>query len=636
MRKFRLILALMLLSAATVLAQNKDQILMEIAGEPVTVGEFEYMYTKNLDLVQDPAQKDIDNYLQLFINYKLQLADAHAQGMDTVPSFLREFKRYRNDLAGKYATDRQITEKLLHEAYDRMQNDVNVSHIMVAVPQDATPADTLKAYKKIQNIYRQLKNGASFEELAKQYSDDPGSKDRGGKLGWINVFMTVYPFETAAYNTPAGQFSKPFRTRFGYHIVKVNAKRPAVYRVQVKQIMIVKGNNPGKAKQKIDEIYKQLTQGEAKFDDLARKFSDDKTSALHGGLLPPFGLHQKIEAFENQAFALKNPGDISAPFETPKAWHILQLKQKIPVPSFKRAKGDLERKIKRDSRSRLSREAMINRLKKRFPVEDKASLKPVYKLIDESYFQQKWKYPAQFKKAGKVLVVINKEDTLTYGDFLKWLYRHQLNNPKLYRIKKQFIRQQYEDFKNEKLLDYYKHNLERFNPEFKRTVKEYYDGLLLFNYKSKNIWEKSMKDTLGLKEYYKQHAGKYRIPDRYKAVYGEFDDKKTAKAVYKALKAGKSYAEIEKIAGKNLIRVRIKEGKPQGKPVLKKKGKKYFVEGYADYVPSYIPPLDQVRGKVLGDYQQYVEKQLLDQLKQKYPVKLHEDIWKQLRAKYKH
>ncbi len=609
---------------------------MTIDGQPVSTNEFEYMYNKNLDLVQDPAQKDIDNYLQLFINYKLQLADAHTQGMDTLPGFKREFERYRNELAEKYLSDRQVTEKLLREAYERMHYDLNVSHIMVAVPQYATPADTLEAYKKIQNIYHRLKKGASFEKLAEQYSEDYGSKNRGGNIGWINVFMTVYPFETTAYETPVGQFSKPFRTRFGYHIVKVNDKRPAVYRIQVKQIMIVKGNDPEKARNKIQEIYKQLTSGEAGFDDLARKFSDDKASARHGGLLPPFGLRQKIEAFENQAFALKNPGDISAPFQTEKAWHILQLKQKISIPSFKRAKSDLERKITRDSRAQLSRKTMIDRLKQRFNLKDVASLKPILKLINQSYFHQKWKYPENFKKTEKPLAVINNEDTLTYGDFLTWLYRHQTDNPELFRIKKNYVRTQYENFKNQRLLDYYKQNLERFNPEFKRTVKEYYDGLLLFNYKSKNIWEKSLNDTLGLQQYYKQHREKYRIPDRYQAIYGEFKTKKTAKAVYKALKAGKSYAEIEKLAGKNLIKVRIKEGKPQGKPRLKKAGKKYIVEGYTGYTPAHIPPLDQVRGKVLGDYQQYIEKQLLIKLKQKYPVRLNETTWKKIRAKYKY
>ncbi len=619
-------------------AQDKKDVLMTVNGKPVTVGEFEYMYTKNLNLVKDPAQKDVDNYRKLFINYKLELADAHSKGLDTLPSFRSEYKRYRDELARKYLSDKKVTEKLVREAYKRMKTDVNVAHIMVMLPQDALPADTLKAWRKIQKIYKALKRGQNFNMLAKRFSEDPSAGENEGNLGWINVLQTVYPFETAAYNTPAGKFSKPFRTKYGYHIVYVKTKRPAVYRVQVKQIMIVKGKNPEAAKAKIFDIYKKIKQGEATFEDMAKHFSDDKQSAKAGGLLPPFGLRQKIPAFEEHAFALKKPDEISEPFETEKAWHILKLKQRIPVPPFRNIKRQLERQIERDSRSQTGKKLLLKRLKKQIPVTEKGDWHKVLPYIDDKFFEKRWHFPKQFKEKNKVLFVINNDKQVTYGDFMIWLYRHQRYNKNLAKYKKQEIKRLYDRFKDERLMQYYKDNLEKFNAEFARTAKEYYEGLLLFRYKSDNIWDKAMKDTLGLENYYRTHKEQYRTPPRYKAFYAETKDKSTAKKLLKALKKGASLTELEKIAGKQaLVKTSIRDGKPEKiKPEMVKEGDKYVIRGIIDRVPSRIPSLDEIRGRVLGDYQQYLEKQLLEKLRRQYRVKINEKVWKKVRNKYKH
>jgi peptidyl-prolyl cis-trans isomerase SurA len=642
MKKKWLLLAVITVMRVAAQEVSADRVLMQIGDETVTVGEFERMYTKNLDLVQDPKQKDIDYYKDLFINYKLQLLDAKAKKYHKDWNFRNEFARYRRELAAKYLSDPAMTDKLLKEAYDRMQKDIKVSHIMVALPKSPTPADTLSAWKKINRIYRTLKKGIPFEKAAVKYSEDPSVRHNKGHLGWINVFQTVYPFETAAYNTPVGKFSKPFRTKFGYHIVWKEAERPAVYKVQVRQIVVTKKNEPAMAKQKIESIYEQLKKGEDTFENLEKRFSEDPRSAKQGGLMAPFGLREKIPAFEKQAFALKNPGDISKPFETERAWHIIQLVKRIPLPPYKDIKDELRSRIAKSDRSKLGREKLLKKLRKDFPIEMTGSLKPVYALVDSNFFKHEWDYPKDFSKMRDVLMRINGDYPVTYRDFINFLYRKQLNDIKLYARKKAVLDGLFNEFKDEQLFKYYESHLEQFYPDFAATVKEYYDGLLLFNYKTKEIWEKALKDTVGLEKFYAANKEKYRQPARVRFVHVQTVNKKLARKLYKALKKGADLKQLMDLAGKDAVvdvRIlnkdasdKILEGK---KYRMLKKGNKYIVEGVSEEIPEHIPPLRDIRGKVMSDYQQLMEDKLLKDLQKKYSVKIYEDTWQKLRAKYK-
>ncbi len=637
MKKTFLWTALFLLAAWRL---NAQEYLFIIGTDTVMPDEFEYMYTKNLDLVQDPQQKDVDYYKDLFVRYKQQLADAKAKGLDKDWNFRAEYSKYRRDLAKKYLKDEEAVDRLVREAYERMQRDLDVSHIMILVPEDALPADTLKAWKKINKIYKKLRRGAGFEQMALQYSEDPSVKENKGHLGWINVFHTVYPFESAAYRTPKGHFSKPFRTRYGYHIVKVNDERPAVYRVQVAQIMLIKGKDPESARKRIRQIYEQLRKEPESFEELARKYSEDKISAKRGGVLPPFGIREKIPAFEDQAMALKHKGDISEPFETPRAWHILKLLRKDPVPPFDKVKAELRRKVMNDERSRLAQDKVMQRIRRTYSVREPVSYRKALKFIDESFFQSRWKLPEDWMKQQDVILVINDDQKVYMKDFLSWLYRHQQRNPQAYKHRKQILDKLYKEFKDEKLKSYYENHLEDLYPDFARTSKEYYDGLLLFNYKSKEIWEKAINDTLGLEKFYKENADRYRQPTRYRVAIVETSDKKTARRIYKALKNGIDPKELYKLAGdKALVRVKVYD-EAQAKPYIgkvrkQKKGDKYEISGVLDKIDAHVPPLKEIRGKVLSDYQKYLEQKLMDELQQKYPVRINRNVWNRIRSKYK-
>ncbi len=646
-------IVLLLFVLNSLLAQQKAEVLMTVNGKPVTVTAFEKMYTKNLDLVQDPAQKDIDNYMELYTNYRLELEDAYQKKYDTVAKLKRELATYRRDLSKKYLSDNDVIDQMVKEAYNRMKNDIHVAHILIQVSPEAAPEDTLKAYKKIMTVYNKAKGGADFGQLAQQYSQDPSAKQNKGDLDYINVFHTVYPFETAAYNTPVGQVSKPFRTRFGYHIVKVLDKRPAKGEVEVAHIVTInKKNKKGQpvnqevdAKTRIFELYKKLQSKQDTFENLARKFSDDKNSARRGGRLRKFGIRQMIPEFEKKAFSLKNEGDISEPFQTKYGWHIIKLIKKYPVPAFDQIKHQLRQKVMRDERSKMGKEKLMKRIEKQFPVTMTGSMDKVYKVVTKDFFVNKWQIP-QTKDVNETLFVINNDKKVTYKDFYEYLYRRQMHNQGSYKQKKQVVDKYFERFKKDQLFKYYNNHLEQIYPDFAQTMQEYKNGLLLFNIKSDMVWDKSVKDTLGLQAFYEKNKQSYKLPKRYEILMAQVNDKKTAKKIAKDLAKGKTVKYLKDKYKSHHILVKQKDYTKQdkllkdhpvndGKPVIYQEGKQYIVLYLVKVKPEAVPPLKDVKGRVTGDYQNYLEQQWLKRLKQKYPVKINQKNWQKLRAKYK-
>ena len=638
---------LILLFVTAIIGAQQSPVLMKINGKPVSLKEFETMYTKNLDLVQDPAQKDIDNYRQLFTRYKLELEDAYQKKYDTIPQLQRELKSYRRDLAKKYLADNDIIDKLVKEAYERMKTDVHVAHILVQVGADAAPQDTLRAYKKIMTIYKKAQAGEDFSKLAQQNSQDPSAKKNQGDLDYINVFHTVYPFETAAYNTPVGKISKPFRTRFGYHIVKVLDKRPAKGEIEVAHIVTMnnKKDKEGDAKTRIFNIYEKLKNKQDTFENLARKFSDDKNSARRGGKLRKFGIRSMIPPFEKAAFALKNPGDFSKPFQTRYGWHIVKLLKKYPVPAFEQIKAMLKQKVMRDERSKMGKEKLLKRIEKQFPIKMTGNLDVVKSHITKDFFINKWQIP-QDKSAAQTLFVINNDKKVTYKDFYQYLYHRQAHNPATFDQKDQIIKKFFNRFKKDQLFDYYNNHLEQIYPDFAQTMQEYKNGLMLFRIKSDMVWDKSIKDSLGLKKFFEAHKSQYKLPKRYDILMIQTNDKKTAKKIAKDLEKGKGKEDIIKkykahkilvkekdyVAGDKIIQ---KHSLKTGKTEIYKDGKQYVVLYLKQIKPEEIPELNAVKGKVTNDYQNYLEEQWLNALKKKYPVEINESVWQQLRKKYK-
>ncbi|MHB0756204.1 peptidylprolyl isomerase [Polaribacter sp. M15] len=504
MKKFVLLAGLCF--SSVVFSQKKDKVLLTIDGENTTVSDFKRVYEKNLDAIDNEEAKDVQKNLDLFINYKLKVKEAYKIKLDTMPSYVKEMDGYKNQLAAPYLQDTAFVNKLVKDAYYRTKNEIKAKHILVRTPKIPTPKDTLEAYQKITKIRNRIINGESFEKVAEETSEDPSARDdkkRGrkgnqGNLGYFSAFKMVYPFEEAAYNTKVGEVSKPFRTRFGYHILKVDAIRPSKGEVEVAHILLTKETK--NAKQLIDSIYNRLEKDE-QFKALARKYSNDTGSKSKGGKLRKFGRGVMVKPFEEVAFSLQKEGEYSKPFQTSFGWHIVQLIKKHPVPAFEDMKDDLKRRVKSGVRAQLSEKAVINKLKQQYTISDHQKAKDI--------FENKEIRNIVKDSLQSVILTIN-EKKITQEAFVAFI-KNKKNKP---------VFDLFEDFKDKEILSYYKNNLEKTQPEFAHTLQEYKDGLLLFELMQQKIWDKSSKDTLGLKKYYTTNISKYNNKE-FKKVKGQ-------------------------------------------------------------------------------------------------------------------
>ncbi|MFL9844816.1 peptidylprolyl isomerase [Flavobacterium rhizosphaerae] len=628
---------------------NKE-VLFTIDGTPYYTDEFVRVYNKNLDLVKDDSQKDLDNYLDLFIGYKLKVKKAEKLGLQEDKKYQGELKSYRTQLAKNYLTDTKVTDELIEEAYNRSGKEIKASHILFLADENASPADTLKAYNKAVEVRKKALAGEDFGKLAQQYSEDPSAKENKGDLGYFSVFRMVYPFENGAYNTPKGQISEPVRTRFGYHIIKVDDVRENRGDIQVAHIMLLspKDGNPedaAKVKSRIDEIYQKLQQGED-FSSLAKQFSDDKTSAEAGGELPKFSSGELTSTdFENQAFSLKNPGDITKPFKTQFGWHIIKLMNKYPVKTLEEVKPDFENRIRRDDRSKLIAASMTKKLREKYSIKtDQDLYAKVEKAFNDSLYSHKWSIPANADSYNKTLLTINNDKNLTGKEFLQYAHSQQRTGA-WPRPLSRAVNDLYERYKDEQLSAYYNDNLENEFPEFAATMQEYRDGLLLFDLMEKEIWNKAKTDTIGLQKYYNAHKDNYLWKQRAEAEVFSSTDEKAAQEARKYLTEGKDAAFIKQKLNTGKITIMEKSGTfekgssdfPESagwhegiSDVIKQDGY-YYVVNEKKVLPAGPKSFEESKGRVINDYQQYLENTWVDDLKKEFTIKVNQDVFEKVK-----
>lgn len=649
----QLLLGLFLtLNLAAVAQNSKKEVLFSIDDKPYYTDEFARVYKKNIDLVKDESQKDLNQYLELFIGYKLKINKANKLGLQNNPKYQTELKSYRSQLAKNYLTDSKVTKELIQEAYNRSLKEIKASHILLMVDENATPEDTLKAYKQIQDIRRKAIDGEDFGRLAEQYSQDPSAKENKGELGYFSVFRMIYPFESAAYKTEKGKVSNVVRTRFGYHLIKVEDIRDNRGEITVAHIMINRPSDPvlaQKAKSTIQDIYKKLQQGES-FETLAQQFSEDKSSAAKGGVLGRFSSGElSSEKFEDVAFSLTKEKPLSEPFESEFGWHIVKLMDKFPVKTYEQMETELDSKIRKDERSRLITNSMNEKLRKKFPLKRDDKLYALAaKTVTNDYYTSAWKRPTEGKDFEKPLFKI-QEKPINATTFLEYVDKRQKNPIELKPINKA-VDKLYEDFVDEQLNVYYNDDLEKEFPEFADVMEEYRDGLLLFDLMEKEIWEKSKTDTLGLENFYKSHEQNYKWKKRYDVLIASSTNPEFAKKARKMLEQGKSADFIkEKLNTKESVNIMISEGVyEEGNDVLPKnilsqpgvtetsqKGDYYFVAKVNKVIPEGSKKLEECKGKAINDYQQYLEENWVTALKKEFSIKVNQDVFEKVKKEIK-
>ncbi len=648
----RFIFSLVFLIGVTgmTVGQNlEDKTIMTVNNTPVKAGEFLRVYKKNLDLVEDQKQKELDNYLNLYVDYKLKVAQAYDIGLDTVQAHKDEYRKYKHKLATSYMEVREVTDTLMREAFARQKEQLKARHILINAGPEASPQDTLAAYNELVQIRKDILSGTiDFELAARQFSDDPSAPDTGGDLGWFSVFRMLYQFENVAYNTPVGETSKIFRTQFGYHIVEVLDRRVVAKEVTAAHIMIALNNddpnfNP---EQRINELYSNLQQG-ASFSELAKQFSDDKNTAVNGGQLKRFGPGQlNAEDFEEQAFALANPGDYSKPFKTAYGWHIVKLLERHDYPSFQDVQVQLRRKVEQAQRLDYIKSVTREFLKERYNVAAPKELIPFFtEFLTDSITTKSWEYTDKSNPAMKRVIYDLPEAQITYHDFATYINDNQRRNR---RYSSRYFAAQglYQEFELFTLREYFKDHLDLEDEGFATIVKEYKEGLLIFDLMDQTIWSVVKEDSLGLETFYNANKSKYMFKERVTGLVAVSPDKAVAKAIRKDLKKGKTLAELKAIyATPGKVQAIFTEGTFQlgarelpadfktknGVSKLYNTEEQFTVIQVNNILPAAVMPLEKIRGRVMGDYQTELETRLMAELKAKFPVSVKAEVLEEIK-----
>ncbi len=646
----KVFLGFLLLMTTIVSAQNKPkEVLFSIDDKPYYTDEFERVYKKNLELVKDESQKDLNQYLELFVGYKLKVTKANKLGLQNNVKYQNELKSYRTQLSKNYTSDSKVTAELVNEGYERMKKEIKASHILILADENAAPADTLKAFNKALEIRKRAVAGEDFGTLAQELSEDPSAKENKGNLGYFSSFRMVYAFESAAYNTPKGQISQPIRTRFGYHLIKVEDVRDNRGEISVSHIMVMKAKeneDASKPESTINEIYKKIQQGE-KFEELAKQFSEDKSSATKGGTLNKFSSGQlSSEIFENTAFSLTKENPISQPIQSEYGWHIVKFNERYPLKTLEESRKDLENKISRDDRSRIITNTLTEKLRKKYTVkrDDKvyAALK---KMVTNDFYESKWEYSKDEKIASSTLVTVDKKQ-ITGITFLEYVKSQQKAGMTLKPVDK-LVDLLYSKFSDEQLNQYYNDNLEVEFPDFSNIMDEYRDGLLLFDLMEKEIWERSKTDTLGLKAFYETQKDKHKWKTRLEVMIASSTNKEMIKKAESMLKKGKSIQEIkDKLNTKDVINIMFSENKLEiGDPTLPaetkpevgvspitQKGEYFYVTKINKVIPESNKTFEECKGKIVNDYQQFLEQNWVDELKKEFKVTIDQSVFQKTKA----
>lgn len=649
--KKNILYSILLVAFFSTYAQSKKEVLMTVDGTPIYTKEFVSVYNKNLDLVQDESQKTVDGYLDLFVDYKLKVAVAYDQKLNENPAYLKEYKKYRDQLSRNYLYETKVAEDLAVEAYERSQEDINANHILIRVGYDAVPQDTLVAYNKIKQAYDSAKAGEDFVKLVQEYSEEPGAKERDGALGWFTAFSMVYPFESMAYKTPAGEVSEIVRTSFGYHIIRVNKRRESSAEITVSHIMISDKNkeqtfNP---EERINELY-QLTQQGSDFAELAKQFSDDKGSGRFGGKLKRFSKGQlRSDKFEEAAYSLQNAGDISKPVKSSFGWHIIRLEEKHTKPSYQEQQPDIISKVQKGGRMKVVSATVNKKIKDTYGFKDTEYL-PFFEswMEKDSLLQKKWKYKLLTPSQNNVLFTIG-DTTIYYDVFAKYMEGRQKSVRSVNTVSA-MVQAMYDEFETQQLKEYFMAQLEIENEEYAGVINEYRDGLLIFDVMKKNVWDKAKLDTIGLEKHYQKMGANFKWKERIDAAIFSGTNKIDVEKAQQLLKDDKTPKEIkETLNDKDNVRVLLSEGLFEkgtrevpsnvvfeaGVSAIENSNGRFYVLKINEVIPPSVKTYDDVKGRVISDYQNFIEEEWMQSLRDTYDVKINKKALKKVKKQLK-
>lgn len=647
--------SLFFVGLATLSSQSIDdeRVLFTVADQEVTVGEFVYIYEKTNGDKADYSRANLEEYLDLYTKFKLKVARSRAMQLDTIQSLQRELEGYRRQLADSYLIDRTITDKLVEAAYSRMLSDVELSHLLIPVAQNAAPADTLLAYEKAAGLLNELKQGAKFEALAAQYSQDPNTKERGGKVGFLTAPFPngLHRLERAAYNTKVGEVTGPHRSRAGYHLLRIDARRPARGEVEVAHLLIRTENRSREAAAAlIDSLHTVLVEGQTSFVDLVETYSEDAKTKNDEGYIGFIRINQVELVFENAAFGIERDDSFSEPIQSSVGFHIIKRISQRPIQPFNVERPRLETTIKRDARFEEAKAQLLLDIRQKAGFqENREVLLDFAQSLTDTFFTFRWKAPAP---QGKMLFKLGRDYNVTLDDFAQYLVSasRQRSGLKRSSTPEEGALKIYDTFVDDQLLKYEESKLEENYPDFKALMREYQEGILLFEATKMEVWDKASQDTAGLKAYFDETlAGKYRWAPRARTtVYTMSPQARALAAQIRRFAA--EHSPEETLAefnspSKQLVRAeeelyeRSRQPKLQSVPFEAGTTTEPFAaEGSSEVsflkieeiVPAAAKSLDQARGYAIADYQDELERRWVAQLRETFEVSVNKKVFNSL------
>ncbi|MEQ1746331.1 MAG: peptidylprolyl isomerase [Saprospiraceae bacterium] len=655
-KQFLVSICLFVLFAAIGTAQTEayldDPVLFTVNNTPVRAAEFQQIYSKTNQQKADFTEASLREYLDLYVKFKLKVQKARDMRLDTASAFRSELEGYRRQLAASYLVDKEVTEKLIREAYEHMKQDVDVSHIFIACDRNAKAEDTLRAFNRGNALLQMALKGESFEKMARDSSEDKSAKETGGRLGFVTAMLPdgYYNLEKAVYSAKPGLLPRLVRTNAGYHVVYVHAFRPARGEIEVAQILIRKGENDAENAQKrlfVDSAY--IGAQRLPWEEACTRYSEDKVSAAKAGYIGTFGINRYQRTFEDAAFGLEKDGDISKPVESSIGWHIIKRLSKRPNATFEDMRRALTERVKRDSRSEMAKRSMIARIQKEGSFKDfPENLRAWAAQQTDSVFHTfKWKPNPDNPQTP--LIQYGKGQAFTVANFEEFLVRASRDRMRgMGHPVDETIAKLYETWNDEVAFQYEESQLDKKYPEFKHLMREYEEGMLLFDAAKIEVWDRANTDSVGLEQYFNQHlSNKYLWEER--AVVSLYTLKSDDAALLDKVReyATKKSPEdvLKKFNKKEEVLVRMEKTYEKGKNKdlndIWSGGKMTAAKSDAatktatfSKIEKILPPspkaLSDARGYAVADYQDYLEKQWVEKLRSQYPVQVHDEIFRTL------
>ena len=654
MKYFLSVFILTAIISSSLFAQHGDKVLLEIEDEKITVDEFKRVYKKNNQKKESKDKKSIEDYMDLFINFQLKVKQAEDLQMDTMQDFRKEMKSYRQQLAKPYLIDKDVKEALMKEAYERMQYDVRASHVLIKAGENAAPEDTAKAYKKAMQVKKRLENGESIEKVAVEESEDKSARDRKrrgriipgnkGDLGYFTVFDMPYPFENAVYNMKPGEIAGPVRTRLGYHVIELKDKIPAMGKAKIAHIMLRRTEvDSTVAYKKLDSIKQEIEAGNLSFKEAVKKFSGDTRTKNKGGVLPEFNSNKIVPSFVKEINKMEEKGDISDPVHTMYGAHLIKLISQEKPGSWEEEKPNIKSRLEKSERNEKVEKISAKNIREEYGYDISEEVKnKVLAKVDSSILTGNWQVNME-NIPGKTIFRI-EDQKYAAKDFAKYLVKNQKKDGK--GNAEIYAENLFNDYVDEKTMDFKNSKLEEENPKFQSLLKEYRNGILLFNLMTEKVWSKAMEDTAGLEQYFEKNRQKYMWGERLHATIYESPDKEAVDMAKKMVEQGlpaKTIADSVNSSEKYQLSVKT-EKFPKGKndiidklnweegltEIMEKEEKFLFVNKQEKLDPE-PKKLEDVRGLVIADYQNYLEKQWIEELRSKYDFEVKEKVLEKIK-----